>query len=94
MSVEFKAANHDLLEKAITELGYRVTSNTANEIIFYANGTYVSVGGGKIRLDKGMEHIIDQLKREYTKQAVKKAASRYGWASKETAQGKLTLTRR
>lgn len=94
MSIEFQQQNHELLRKAIEELGWVITGSSVNTVDFYVNGSYVSIGGGKIRLDQGMEHVIDTLKREYTKQAVKKATSRYGWASKQTAENQFTVTRR
>jgi hypothetical protein len=93
MSVEFKAEHFDILEEAAKELGYRAQRSGDSLTFYTANGT-VSIRGGKISLDERDRRIIDPLKVAYSKQVVKRAASRYGWAVKQAAANKFIINKR
>jgi len=93
MSVEFKAEHFDILEDAAKSLGFRAQRN-GDSLTFYTSNGPVTVRDGQINLDDRDRKIIDPLKRAYSKKVLEKAASRYGWALKETANNKFVVNKR
>ena len=82
MSVEFKAKHKGLLQNALRALGlsYELTGD-----VFDISGL------GKINLNKGIAEIeqfgqrkLNQLKQQYSKESLKRAAKLQGWQLKGT----------
>jgi hypothetical protein len=93
MSVDFKAEHFDLLEEAVKELGYGARRNS-NSLTFYTSNGTVTIRDGKINLDDRDRKIIDPLKRAYSKEVLRRASSRYGWALKKTAENTFVVNKR
>ncbi len=93
ISVEFKAEHFDMLDDAVRDLGF-IPERGTNSVSFFANYGQVTVREGKITIDPRDKHLIDKLKQSYSKQAIKKAASRYGWALKEVKPNQFVASRR
>jgi len=86
MSVEFHAKHKGLLQGALRALGLHYT--LMNDVVDV-------VGLGKIDLRKGMAEInqfgqsqLNQLKQQYSREALKRAAKLQGWQFKQQ-QGQL-----
>lgn len=92
-SVEFKVEHFDLLEKAIKALGYEPRRVDARWIAFNAIRS-IKIGNGKIDVDERDLKVIDQLKQAYSREAVKQAASRFGWAIKQKSENQLSIQKR
>jgi hypothetical protein len=95
---ELKLANQELLAKALAAMGATVlSSNGAAMNIRYQNQIYQLSNGqlvGRNVPQRQVGETADAIKRAYSKQAVKTAASRLGWNVQETDETELVLTRR
>lgn len=92
-SIEFSATHFDILEDAAKSLGFRA-QRSGDSLTFYTSNGSVTVRDGQINLNDRDRIIIDPLKRAYSKKVLEKAASRYGWALKETASNKFQVNKR
>lgn len=92
-SVELKAANLDLLTRAIEGLGHQV-SRVGDTLSFFVDGYRVTVQGGRIELPTGRAAIVDHIKRAYSSEVLKTAAARFGWSHQVSGVNKVALTRR
>jgi hypothetical protein len=95
ISIEFKAKNFDLLEEAVRSLKYTVVPGLGS-VSFYANHGRITIREGSIDVeDERDRHIINKLKQQYARLAVKKVASRRGWVIKQTSnKDQVRLTKR
>jgi len=91
MSVEFKAKHKGLLQNALRALGLNY------ELI---GDVFDVVGLGKIDLKKGAAEIdqsgqkkLNQLKQQYSKECLRRAAKLQGWQLKTKGQTKGVLRR-
>jgi putative NADH-flavin reductase len=90
MSVEFQARHRSLLEKALKSLGWKWTETSKGLV----------VGGlGTLDLENGVAEVLrteqsklNQLKQQYSKQALRRAAKLQGWQLK--AKGRKGVLRR
>jgi len=74
MSVDINATNRDLLETAIKSLGLPYERN-GND--FYVAG--FSITGNQAILQTGQQKTLNTIKRQYSKESIKKVAKAKGW---------------
>lgn len=93
MSVEFRAAHADLLEKAMSALGWRF-DKVAAELYRLQNGIELNLLTGKATIRAGQQDKLNELKRQYSAEAIKRLAAKNRWTvSKTTAtKGKFIRT--
>ena len=85
ISIEFKAQYFDLLEEAVRSLKYTVLRGP-DYVSFYANHGRITIREGSIDVeDERDRHIINKLKQQYARLAVKKAVLRCGLVIKPTS---------
>jgi hypothetical protein len=84
MSVEFKAENSGLLDKAVKALGWEIQHS--GKTAYVRTKTYdvfeINLQDGKARIREGMQGDLNALKRAYSMEAIKQAASAKKWAVK------------
>lgn len=93
MSIEFKAQHFDILEDALKELGYRTVRGVDYVSFSTRNGT-ATVRDGRINIDERDRRMIDKIKQQYSREVIKKAASRYGWALKKNSENQFVVNKR
>ena len=91
VSVEFKAAHADLLEKAIQSLGWQYDWNVARTFCRLGNGIELDLRSGQATVNQGQQSKLNELKRAYSQQAVKLAAKLGGWQVKSITANKGQL---
>lgn len=79
VSVEFKAAHRDLLDKALDALGWVRDANVAGTFYRLANGIELDLRAGKATFNAALQGKVNELKRAYTAQAVKAKCRANGW---------------
>lgn len=93
-NVELKAADRDLLKKAIEALGWRILSESKSEIRLNAGGVSVAIREGVMQVPQGQEALADRLKVSYSTEAVKTAANRFRWQLTRTGEQQFVVQRR
>jgi hypothetical protein len=93
MSVEFKAENFDLLETALKQLKRPVTRDS-NSVSFYATHARITIRGGQIDMDERDREILNEVKRQYSRLVLDKAAATYGWALHEPTKNQFIARKR
>lgn len=90
-----KIGDWSLMQKALEEMGYRVTKNA--EGLLFGNGR----NGGKLYLDgrcelqgAATELSVNEIKRAYSTEAVKLASAKFGWKLAQTSDRKFVAQRR
>jgi len=91
VSVEFKIAHRDLLDKALDALGMARDWNVAKTFCRLTNGIELNLRTGKADIRSDQQVYLNAIKRAYSQQAVKLAAKLNGWQLKTTnnLQGQL-----
>jgi len=105
--IELKNPNRELLEKALAELGYKISTaeyaarfdailtadnfDTQTSVILKADGT-VTLTGARAGAQLG-EHV-NALKRSYAAQVVEASARKFGWQVAKKEEGRFQLVRR
>lgn len=81
VSVAFKAAHADLLEKAIQSLGWTHAKdfNATDTTYVLGNGIRLNLTTGQATVNQGQQPMLNELKRAYSHQAIKMAADLRGW---------------
>ena len=79
VSVEFKVAHRDLLDKALDALGWTRDWNVAKTFCRLQNGIEIDLRIGKASMQASQQASLNMLKRAYSQQAVKLAAKLNGW---------------
>jgi hypothetical protein len=92
VSVAFKVAHIDLLEKAAKSLGYNY-AKIGNVVTLSSPGAVV-----KVDLTRGVavaqdQQLVNELKRAYSQQAIKLAAKLGGWQVKNLSSTNGQLVR-
>ena len=96
-----EATNLDLLENALTNLGFEV-HRRGDAVTFTKGDYYNQVSGrfanGELKVDTtGRQQgrfDVNELKREYSREVVKSSAQRFGWALKEKSPNNFVAGRR
>jgi len=95
-SVNLKNAMSDIVEKALKALKWNVTLVNKAKITAQSNNdtlTWLKGRGIRISSSNSSQHL-QNITKEYSKQAVSWAASRAGWNVNSTGTNKLTISRR
>ena len=84
MSVEFRAENRPLLDAALRELeksGFRTRSSDTEFVISTPAGDRIEIdlAQGEARVWNDATPALNQIKREYSRQALQLAARQKGW---------------
>ena len=79
MSVEFKADHVDLLEQALDVLGWVRDWNVAKTFCRASNGIELDLRTGKAEIRDGQGGLLNELKRAYSQQVIKKVAQKNHW---------------
>ena len=96
-SVVLKNAIPNIVDSALREAAWYVTGATKTTIRARKSGFTLTWEKGKGITITGMrqnQNAIDNITREYSKQAVSWAATRAGWQVKSTGSNTLTVSRR
>lgn len=83
VTVEFRAENKRLLEAAVEELGWNLQSSISGNAVVRIPGSGVitlNLEKGTAKFDDYLQYHVNQLKRSYSKQTVKRLAKVQGWA--------------
>jgi len=85
MSVEFKAKHRKLLERAIEALGWvheDMPSGLRVKIGAWSSFT-IDLASQKAEVQSSQQSSLNQLKQQYSKEALKRAARLRGWQFKQ-----------
>lgn len=93
MSVEFKAAHADLLDKALDSLGLVRDWNGAKTYCRLSNGIELDLRSGKAAIQPDQQGKLNELKRAYSMEALKKVAVQNRWTVSKSKATKGTLIR-
>lgn len=92
MSVEFKNKNLDVLKEALKQLGFTFMVNDLNNTVTFndkvGNNYTIRMNIGAIETRYGKKSSINQLKQEYSKVVVQKAAKKNRWALRSMVANK------
>jgi hypothetical protein len=79
-SISFRnAVGHiDLLAAALTKLGYRVVRQ-GDTLRFDGHGVIGTYANGEFQTSGYAQFDVDEVKKEFGKQVVRKSARQYGW---------------
>lgn len=97
-SVEFgDKTDPKMLQKALQDLGYSV--RVMGGVVEFWSATHDGkLSNGTLTINhNGLLDVTakrNEIARGYSKQVILSAAQRFGWAAKQTADDKLTVTRR
>ena len=97
MSVEFKTKHLNLLQKAIESLGWRyegISGGLSRGLMRVETGTsqfMLDLVSQTAVLLSGQRSQLNQLKQQYSKEALKRAAKLQGWQYKQQEQSKGVL---
>jgi len=95
MSVEFKAKYFSLLKKAIESLGWTyvgITRDLELEVKMGLSGSFkVDLLEQNAKIQSSQRSQLNQLKQQYSKEALKRAAKLQGWQYKQQKQQKGVL---
>ena len=92
MSVEFHAKHKRLLEAALDALGWPYEETRAGAYRVRDGMITVDTNAGRAEVGGYFQQELNTLKREYSKQALKRAAKLQGWQLK--AKGQKGVLRR
>jgi len=98
-SVEFHAKHRKLLEQAVNALGWeRVNSasnTSADVLVIRRPGDWdpftIDLANGRATINEWQQPALNQLKQQYSLQALKRAAKLKGWQVKSKTQLKGVL---
>lgn len=93
MQVEWEARDPAMVEAAFRRAGLSAVQRAGSNVSGYFRGTVVRWNGSRVSVDQSATEVVDELKRAYSREALGKAAKRYGWNIEERG-GKLALKRR
>jgi len=93
MSIEFKAAHADLLEKALNTLGLSYNTNYNTQEFFVGAGIQINLKSGKATIQEGQQDLLNQLKRAYSMEAIKQVAVKNRWVVSKSKPTKGSLIR-
>ena len=92
-SLDLKAADREALRSALESLGMTIAGVSNGVITAWYNGTTVTVYADSIRVERGMEGVVSQIKREYARKVQEKVARKNGWrvqyTNKEKTRGRF-----
>lgn len=83
-TLEIPNMNGALLRKALEKMGATGIVITANGARAFVKGEEIRIAGGRMVVRAGAEHLADQVKQQYSKQALFLTAQRNGWKLKQT----------
>lgn len=82
VSVEFKIAHRDLLDKALKTLGWAFVNNGQHYTICLSptsRNILLDLGTGKATLNNDQQGKLNELKQAYAMEAIKLATQSVGW---------------
>jgi hypothetical protein len=80
--VNIDAPNKGLLCRAIMSLGYEVNMMASGEVVFWHKDVpnqIMRINAGTASVPRGLEEVIDDVKRAYSKEVLKEASSKFGF---------------
>jgi hypothetical protein len=96
ISVEFKAENRNLLDAAARSIGLNDLRNVGNGRLEMGPhfGAYITLDltNGRAEVRDGYQSLLNELKRAYSREAIKAAAKQVNWACKMTGN-QATITK-
>ena len=93
MSVEFNAKHLSLLKKAIESLGWKCRSTNGGLMRVETDTSQFTIDltSQKAVIQSSQQSQLNQLKQQYSKEALKRAAKLQGWQYKQQEQSKGVL---
>lgn len=92
-TLELKAADRELLIAALKELGFEVADH-GRVLNASRGGLSVAIRDGQVRVQAGYEQVVRDIRAGYSRQVVRSASRKFGWALKQTQQNKFVAQRR
>ena len=96
-TVNFEVANLDILKKALEQdFNAKCEIGDGGHALLATIprvGT-VSFRNGQVNLESSKEHLVDQFKQSYAKEALRVVSVRYSWRLTQTAGNKFEAVRR
>jgi len=92
MSVEFKTKHRRLLEDALKRLDY-TWQETQNDVLVIPGLGRLDLIEGSAEIDRRDQKKLNQLKQQYSKECLRRAAKLQGWQLKTKGQTKGVLRR-
>jgi hypothetical protein len=90
VSLDFAAANHDLLKKAAHELGLNVLQQG---VLQTKSGSIIRLDGNQAVCNDSDQEIVQKLRVEYANQAVKAVAQKLGWRREVKGTNKIKIAK-
>jgi hypothetical protein len=75
---DLTVGDKDVLVRGLKAAGFTVSEN-ANGIMATKGYEAAVIAGGRIETTEAGKHLINEVKRAYSNEAVRTAAKRYGW---------------
>jgi hypothetical protein len=97
VSADLGQLNFDVLDAALTSSGWIKTAYNEQDFEYTKGGTRVIYDNGNTKVTTSRYSIEDEtltVKRQYSKQVVKRSAKRYGFNVKQTGENTLRLSKR
>lgn len=83
MTFELKGADQDVLVRGLRAAGFRVEISGATIYAYTKQGVQSRIANGKIEVQQGYEHVASLINRSYASEAVRTAASKFGYKVKQ-----------
>jgi len=90
MTVEFKAENRELLKKALDSLGWNITEN---EESIHTDRFTINLKTQKVTVESSNMYYVNELKKQYSLEAIKKVTSLKKWTLQTKGQNKYQAVR-
>ena len=97
VTVELKAADKGVLLRGLAAAGFRNVQDAGHAIYAVSKrGTPVEIERGQITVRAGQEYVVNEVKRAYASEAIRTAAKRFNFNTKQdtTDANHITLNRR
>jgi len=82
VSVEFKAENRKLLDAALDKIGSIHCTLADGRLVIDGGVIVLDLANGKAVVQDGQQNQLNELKRAYSREAVKAAAKKCQWSCK------------
>lgn len=93
VSVEFRAENRNLLDRAIKSLGWHAQELQDKRLDVQFGQIKFDLVAGKAEVLEGCQGKLNELKQAYSREAVKAAAKKCQWGVKFQGQNKATINK-
>ena len=95
VTLDLTVADNEVLLRGLKAAGFTVYEQRVGISARSKSGALITIANGKASVEEGDEAVVNEVKRAYSNEAVRTAAKRFGWTTKQDAKtGAVTLSRR